>query len=88
MESSLPRISVVICTHNPRLDYLDRVLAALKSQTLPLPEWELLLIDHAPRDPLANLRNLSWQPNARCVVEEKLGLTSARLRELTIPAAI
>jgi hypothetical protein len=39
--------SVVICTHNSRLIYLRRVLEALRSQTLPLEQWELLLIDNA-----------------------------------------
>jgi GT2 family glycosyltransferase len=73
-------ISVAICTHNPRLDYLDRVLVALRNQTLPLQQWELLLVDNASSQPLANVCDLSWHPNARCVVETELGLTPARLR--------
>jgi glycosyltransferase involved in cell wall biosynthesis len=40
-------ISAVICTHNPRRDYLERTLQALKSQTLPLPDWELVIVDNA-----------------------------------------
>jgi hypothetical protein len=36
-------VSVIICTHNPRMDYLARALAALKEQTLPKELWELLL---------------------------------------------
>lgn len=75
-----PIASVVICTHNPRADYLDRVLAALKDQTLPFHQWELLLIDNASTEPLANILDLTWHPNARCIVEEELGLTPARLR--------
>ena len=75
-----PKISVVICTHNPRLDYLDRALAALRNQTLPFEQWELLLIDNASTHPLANVCDLNWNPNARCVVEKELGLTPARLR--------
>ncbi len=72
--------SVVICSHNPREDYLKRVLTALKGQTLPFDNWELLLIDNASVKPLANRFDLSWHPYSRCVVEEELGLTSARLR--------
>jgi glycosyltransferase involved in cell wall biosynthesis len=41
------KLSVAICTRNPRADYLDRVLHALSRQTLPRDEWELLLIDSA-----------------------------------------
>ncbi|MEB3280989.1 MAG: glycosyltransferase [Lyngbya sp.] len=75
-----PIISVIICTHNPRLDYLNRVLEALKSQTLSLDKWELLLVDNASSKLLSTEINLNWHPNARHVREEKLGLTAARLR--------
>lgn len=73
-------LSVIICSHNPRPDYLARVLAALQAQTLPLSEWELLLIDNASNEPLADRFDLRWHPNARHVREEELGLTPARLR--------
>ena len=80
-------LTVVICTHNPRRDYLDRVLASLKSQTLPLHSWELLVIDNASETPVAQQHDLSWHPRARCVVEHTLGLTSARLRGITESSA-
>jgi glycosyltransferase involved in cell wall biosynthesis len=73
------RISVIICAHNPRADYLRRTLAALKSQALPLDQWELLLIDNASDHPLAASCDLSWHPHGRHLVEPELGLTPARL---------
>ena len=73
-------ISVVICTHNPRQDYLRRVLSALKAQTLTRHKWELLLIDNASSEPLAKGWDLSWHPHARLVREDESGLTPARLR--------
>lgn len=76
----MPMLSVIICTHNPRVDYLERTLEALKAQTLPLDEWELLLIDNASKEPLANEWDLSWHLNAQKIREETLGLTAARLR--------
>ncbi|MBV8886846.1 MAG: glycosyltransferase family 2 protein, partial [Chroococcidiopsidaceae cyanobacterium CP_BM_RX_35] len=75
-----PFISVITCSHNPRLDYLEKVLAALKSQTLLLEEWEYLLIDNANEHLLSAKIDLSWHPNARHIREDKLGLTPARLR--------
>jgi glycosyltransferase involved in cell wall biosynthesis len=69
-------VSVIICSHNPREDYLRRVLEALKAQTLPSKNWELLLIDNASKEPLAGRFDLSWHPNARHVREDK----SPRLR--------
>ena len=73
-------ISVIICTHNPRPDYLRRVLDALEAQTLPREQWELLLIDNASKEPLAKGYDLSWHPHARQIREDELGLTPARLR--------
>ena len=75
-----PELSIIICSHNPRVDYLTRVLDALKAQTLPMEQWELLLIDNASADPIAPRFDLAWHPNARHVREDELGLTPARLR--------
>jgi len=71
-------ISVITCSHNPRPDYLQQVLDALRAQTLDRQCWEYLLIDNASDKPL-NV-DLSWHPRARQLREEKLGLTHARLR--------
>ena len=73
-------LSVILCTHNPRPDYLGRVLDALKAQTLPKEQWELLLIDNASKEPLARSWDLSWHPHVRVIREDELGLTPARLR--------
>jgi glycosyltransferase involved in cell wall biosynthesis len=73
-------ISVIVCTHNPRSDYFQRVVDALKAQTLPQQQWELLLIDNASKEPLALAWDLSWHPRACHIREDELGLTAARLR--------
>lgn len=74
------KISVIICTHNPRVDYLMRVLQHLQAQTLPVSVWELLLIDNASTDRLADRFDIAWHPFGRHVREDELGLTPARLR--------
>lgn len=73
-------ISTIICTHNPRQDYITRVLGALKAQTLSFDNWELLLIDNASDKFLASEIDLTWHPHAHNIKEEQLGLTHARLR--------
>ena len=73
-------LSIIICTHNPRQDYLRRVLDSLQSQTLPKEQWELLLIDNASQEPLSGKWDLSWHPRGRHVHESVPGLTPARLR--------
>lgn len=73
-------VSVIICTHNPRFDYLQRVLEALKLQSLNFEKWQLLLIDNASDKLLSSEIDLSWHPNSRHIREEQLGLTPARLR--------
>ncbi len=73
-------LSVILCTHNPRHDYLRRAFEALNGQNLPKDQWELILIDNASARPLADWCDLSWHPNARLTSEVELGLTAARLR--------
>ena len=73
-------ISVIICTHNPRRDYLAATLAGLRAQTLPADQWEFLLIDNASESGRAPYADLGWHPGARLIREDKLGLTPARLR--------
>jgi glycosyltransferase involved in cell wall biosynthesis len=73
-------ISVIICTHNPRLNYLRRCIAALENQTFPRDQWDLLLVDNASSPDKAPHPDLSWHLQSRSVHEKKLGLTPARLR--------
>ena len=81
-------ISVIICTHNPRPNYLRRVLDALRRQTLPMDQWEVLIIDNASRGRLtAATWDLSWHPRARIVREEEIGLSVARMRGMKEAAA-
>lgn len=62
------------------MDYLPRALQALKEQDLPSSEWELLVIDNASERPVCGMCDVSWRPNSRHVLEEKLGPVPARLR--------
>ena len=78
--TSMLQLSIIICTHNPRKDLLDRTLKALQVQTLASTEWELLLIDNNSKRAVSETIDLSWHPNSRIIVEEKLGLTPARIR--------
>jgi glycosyltransferase involved in cell wall biosynthesis len=75
-------LSAVICTHNPRRDYLDRTLAALKAQTLTQEQWELILIDNRSDVALRDVLDLRWHPQSRMVREEDLGILPARVRGL------
>jgi glycosyltransferase involved in cell wall biosynthesis len=73
-------LSVVLCAHNPRSDYLSRVLNALQTQTFAREKWELLLVDNASDISLSSLFNLSWHPRSRHIVEPTLGIAAARRR--------
>jgi hypothetical protein len=79
LRSGVLPVSVIVCTHNPRRDYLQRCLAALDHQTLPKDVWELVIVDNASAPDKAPPRVLAWHPRARVVSEPKLGLTPARL---------
>jgi glycosyltransferase involved in cell wall biosynthesis len=73
------KISIVICTYNPREDYLNRVLNALRQQTLPMENWELLVIDNASRLPVSERFDISWCLHGRHLQEEKPGKLNAWL---------
>ena len=73
-------LSVLICSHNPRGEYLTRVLEALRRQTFDERKWELLLIDNASSRPLREVYDLSWHPSGRHLSVDKLGKTHALLR--------
>jgi glycosyltransferase involved in cell wall biosynthesis len=75
--------SVIICTHNPREAYLNRVLDGLRKQTLSPERWELLLIDNKSAEPVMGRFDLSWHPLGKHLLEEELGLTPARLRGIS-----
>lgn len=73
------RLSVILCTHNPRPGYLARCLDALASQTLARHEWELLVVDNACAPSLGGRSDINWLSNTRFLTEPRLGLTPARL---------
>jgi glycosyltransferase involved in cell wall biosynthesis len=72
-----PSATVVICTFNPRLPVLGRVLDALRRQTVPCERWELIVVDNNSDEPLAPCLDVSWHPHARILREERPGKTFA-----------
>ena len=76
------KLSVIICTFNPRRPYLERTLAALRAQMLPAAQWELILVDNNSSPPLASWVELTGLPAARIVTETAQGFTPALIRGL------
>ena len=76
------KLSLVICTHNPREDCIGATLASIRNLDPPAEgwAWELIVIDNASNEPLAGRIDLSWHPAARIIREGKLGLSHARVR--------
>jgi glycosyltransferase involved in cell wall biosynthesis len=72
-------LSLIICTHNPREDYLNRTLEGLRVQDMPTDEWEFLLVDNASAESVKERFDISWHPNGVYLHESELGLTPARL---------
>lgn len=76
----MPDLSVIICTHNPRQDYLERVLKGLRLQSLPMSHWELLVVDSASEVAVASYLDLSWHNKGSVLREEEVGHLRARVR--------
>src|SRR6476619_3118545 len=74
----MPDISVILCAHNPRADYLERTLGGLQKQSLSREQWELLVVDNASSFKLADRCDLSWHRQGRHLLENALGLMAAR----------
>jgi GT2 family glycosyltransferase len=75
-----PAISVVIPAHNPRADYLELTLQALRGQSLAGYPWELVVVDNKSEPAIEGRIDVSWHPMTTIVREEALGLTRARLK--------
>lgn len=71
------KLSVIICTFNPRRPYLERTLAALRAQTLPAAQWELVLVDNNSSPALASWVDLTGFPTTHLLTETAQGFTPA-----------
>lgn len=74
------KVSVIIPTYNPNINRLNQTLNGLKSQTLPLKEWELIIIDNNSNTSFREYLDLNWHSYAKVIKESKQGLTYARLK--------
>jgi glycosyltransferase involved in cell wall biosynthesis len=74
--------TLVICSHNPRERYFERVLSAVREQSLPKDLWEFVVVDNLSAAPLASKWDLSWHPHSRHIAESELGLSPARRRAI------
>lgn len=70
-------LSVVLPAYNPPPEHLEPTLDALRAQTLPRAQWELVIVDNRSRTPVAE-GTAAWHPHARVVREEAPGLVAAR----------
>jgi glycosyltransferase involved in cell wall biosynthesis len=72
-------ISVVISTHNPNMDRLERTVRAIAAQTLDAELWELVVVDNASTKRVS-IDKIPWNRGERKQIrEERLGLTYGRL---------
>lgn len=75
-----PRMTVIICTHNPRRETFRRVLEALRGQTAAQDTWDLVVVDNRSDTPIAEWVDVSWHARGRVVIEPELGSTPAHVR--------
>jgi glycosyltransferase involved in cell wall biosynthesis len=75
-------LSVIVCTHNPRPEVLQRCIASIQSALETIEDAELIVIDNDSDPPVDAIPIGFPKPiaQARFVREEKRGLTPARLR--------
>src|SRR5690349_21431211 len=73
------RISAIIPTYN-RADYLGNAIQSLIEQTLPIEQYEILVIDNCSTDRTRQIvcEDFAHVPNLRYIYEPVLGLSQAR----------
>jgi glycosyltransferase involved in cell wall biosynthesis len=83
-----PDLSIILCVYNPRQDILERVLDALRGQTLTRERWELIVVDNNSNPPLKLSMFNSWQSlPVRLIRERQAGVPLARSRGIAAAGA-
>ncbi len=83
-----PRMTLCVCTHSPRLEMLERCLAALGAQVgVSSGMVETLLVDNGSSPALARPTVRVAGDEVRLVREDRLGLMHARLAALNAARA-
>jgi glycosyltransferase involved in cell wall biosynthesis len=86
--SPKPILTVLTCTHNPRPDVLGKVLDALRKQTLPVSQWEYLIVDNNSKPALQEtILNQGRGLPMRIIREPRPGVAAARRRGTAEAAA-
>jgi glycosyltransferase involved in cell wall biosynthesis len=70
-------LSVVICTYNPREEYLNRAIGCILGQDCRRQEYEFFIVDNNSVHPVAKLAIVK-KNRIRVVKEPRQGLTAAR----------
>lgn len=75
-------VTVSICTHRPRLEALVQTLDALREQTLPFEQWELMIVGDRETIAIVERAGLTGLPPTVFVEEAPRGIARARVRAL------
>jgi cellulose synthase/poly-beta-1,6-N-acetylglucosamine synthase-like glycosyltransferase len=87
--------AIAVCTYNPNPLLIERLLNALQKLLDTGKVAETVLVDNNSSPPIANLPSvqqfLAHNPEVRCIVEPKQGLTAGRCRaikEISAPIVV
>ena len=78
----MKRITVLLCTHNPRADYLAKTVAGLREQTLGVDDWQLVVVDNNSEPPVDAGMVAGWHPGGVVLREGRPGKVHAMVTGL------
>jgi glycosyltransferase involved in cell wall biosynthesis len=78
-----PLISVVLCTYNPRTDYLQRCVDGLRKQTLDQTAWELVVVDNNSQPAVRLIRPKDQEPERSGTADSPKANSARRSRGQT-----
>jgi len=78
--SDLPELSIIVCTHNPKIELLRTTMLAIAAQDLERTRFETIVVDNVSH-PALSVAQVSPDPtlDVQLIVEPQLGHTFARL---------
>jgi glycosyltransferase involved in cell wall biosynthesis len=88
MDTARPRVSVILCTYNPRPDLLQWAISSVERQTLAAEDFEFVIVDNRSDPPLdTRVLEEGRRLGLRVIREAAPGLTRARVAGIRATSA-
>jgi glycosyltransferase involved in cell wall biosynthesis len=75
----MQQITVIICTHNPRVDYIRATIDSIYQQNIASDLWNLIVVDNISSPSVYSKLDIQYRSKITIIQAPALGLTNARI---------